>query len=193
MNYLIILISGKELEKVHYKMGGLHIKLTAMSTIGDYLQDSELPLIWVEAGLASEGEVEKVLQGKDYEGGMRLHRISYQAGWRVIKPQFYQYLQDNKRELYEDVISLSEAQMFKALSDRLNNEEFFDELIAFIDMKKMDKNFSYMWNYMDMVQKLLSFTRGERTENFTLQMNAFTRMLDDFTRYGYSYCINIKI
>ena len=179
---LILLILGKELEKVHFKMGGLHSKLNVMGAIGDYLQDSELPLIWVEAGLASEGEVEKVLQGRDFEGGMRLHRISYQAAWRVIKPQFYEYLKDSNEDLYKDVISLSEARFFKALSDRLNNEEFFNELNAFINMKKMDKNFSYIWNYLEMVQKLLSFTRGERTENFTLQMNAFTRMLDDFTR-----------
>ena len=77
---------------------------------------------------------------------MRLHRISYHAGWKVIKPQFYDYLKESNEKLYRDIISLSDDQLFKALSVCIHNEEFSKELDAFINTKKMDKNSSYMWN-----------------------------------------------
>ena len=81
-----------------------------------------------------------------------------------------------------DVTSLSESKLPVALASRLDKNDFFDVLKTFLDMKKMDKTFHFISNYLDMVQKLLSFTRGERTENFTLQMAAFVRLLDDYTR-----------
>ena len=163
-------------------MGELHSKLTAMAAIGDYIQDSELPLLWVEAAIVSEGEADKILQGRDYEGGIRTHRISFQAAWRIVMPDFLEYMNDNDKDLHKDVTSLFESKLYVALASRLDNNDFFDILKKFLDMKKMDKTFRFISNYQDMVQKLLSFTRGERTRNFTLQMAAFVRLLDDYTR-----------
>ena len=97
-------------------------------------------------------------------------------------PDFLEYMNDNDKDFHKDVTSLSESKLSVALASRLDNNDFFDILKKFLDMKKMDKTFRFISNYQDMVQKLLSFTRGERTKNFTLQMAAFVRLLDDYTR-----------
>ena len=86
-------------------MGELRLKLSAMAAIGDYILDSELPLLWVEAGIVSEGEADKMLQGRDYEGGIRTQRISFQVAWRIVMPDFLEYMNDNDKELHTDVTS----------------------------------------------------------------------------------------
>ena len=153
-----------------------------MATIGDTLQDSELPLMWVEAGCVSEGQADKILQGRDYEGGIRIHKITWQAIWKMVLPQFLEYLKENHADLQTDITTLAKDLASPPLVTRLDTKQFSNILDSFLEEKKVDKNFKFIWNYMDMVQKLLSLTRGQRTEDFTLYMNTFIRMLDDFTR-----------
>ncbi len=178
----LLVILGDDWNNVYLRMGGLHTKTNYQATVGDYLQDSELPLIWAEAGLVSEGEAEKILNGGDYEAAMQIHKITSQAAWRKVMPQFLNYLKEYHTDMHTDILSLSKDRAPTPLLRCIDSNEFFDVLDTYLEERKKDKTFKYFWNYMEMVQKMLTFTRGERTEDFALFINAFKRMLDDFTQ-----------
>ena len=51
--------------------------MTFQETIGDHMPGSELELIWIEAGITTRGIANKVMNGKDYKTGMRLHKLTW--------------------------------------------------------------------------------------------------------------------
>ncbi|XP_068200369.1 uncharacterized protein [Palaemon carinicauda] len=171
---------------VHFRLGGLHSSNIYMGTIGDHIADSELPQLWVEAGILTEGDVDKILHGRDYKAGLRTHKITWQAAWRILMPQFLEFLNKSHLDIYDDINTTSKAEdPVQPLLTRINTSEFFDVLEEFLAMKKQDKNFCFFWTYMDMVQVLLAFTRAQRLDDFKLHLNSFTRMVASFMRYDH--------
>ena len=78
---------GAEWEKVYFRLGGLHTANAFMATIGDHIAGSELPEMWVQSGINTEVSADKILHGKDFKSGMRLHKITVQAVWRILLPE----------------------------------------------------------------------------------------------------------
>ena len=70
----------------------------------------------------------------------------------------------------------------QTLLTHINTHEFFNIMDKFLSIKKKDKNFAYFLTYMDMVQVLLAFTWAQRSDDFKLHLNTFTRMLGFFLR-----------
>ena len=64
----------EEWKKIHLRLGGLHTALTHMGTAGNHVAGSELVDIWIQSGIITEGALDKILRGKDYKGGMKLHK-----------------------------------------------------------------------------------------------------------------------
>ena len=60
-----------------------------IACIGDHITGSEIPQLWIEAEILTAGEADKIIQGRDYKAGLRIHRITWQAAWRIILPQFF--------------------------------------------------------------------------------------------------------
>ena len=54
-----------------------------MSTIGDHIENAQM---WIDVGIVTEGKADKVLQGRNLKAGLRLHKITWQAAWRLIMP-----------------------------------------------------------------------------------------------------------
>ena len=175
---------GGDWDNVHFRLGGLHASNIYMAAIGDHITDSELPQIWVEAGIITEGQVDKILKGKDYKAGIRLHRITWQAVWQVIMPQFMEHVKATNGDLHTDLCTLShDADSILPLFTRVNSSEVLDALDEFLNIKRQDKNIAFLWTYMDMVQVLLTFTRAQRDDDWVLYMYTFTLMLDLFMRW----------
>ena len=85
---------GEEWDNVHFRMGGLHISTNFMSAVGDHICGSELPQLWVDSGVATEGQVDKLMKGKDYKAGLRLHKLTWQATWRLLIPEFIDFIKN---------------------------------------------------------------------------------------------------
>ena len=171
-------------KNVHFRLGGLHTSNIYMACIGDHITDSEIPLLWTQAEILTAGEADKILQGRDYKAGLRIHRITWQAAWRLIIPQFLVYLEENHKDLHTDITALSQVEnSVEPLLTRVDTLEFFNILEEFLTMKKRDKNFKFFWTYMEKVQVLLSVTGEQCANDFKLHINAFTRMLGSFLRY----------
>ena len=57
-----------------------------LKAIGDHMDESGLAEVWVESGLLGQDTVELVRAGKAYNKGMRAHRLTLQALWRIMAP-----------------------------------------------------------------------------------------------------------
>ena len=84
---------GEPWDHVHFRLGGLHSCNMAMSTIGDHIAGSEIPEMWVNAGIVTEGVANKIMMGKDFKAGLRLHKITYQASWKFLLTQLMTFIQ----------------------------------------------------------------------------------------------------
>ena len=70
--------------KLIVRLGGLHISMSFLKTIGKHMAGSGLYEAWIESGLLGEGAAELVFSGKVYSKAMRTHKITVQALWRIL-------------------------------------------------------------------------------------------------------------
>ena len=151
---------------------------------------SGLAELWNESGILGPNTIEQVLNGKAYKKGMRVHKLTWQALWRLLMPGFLSFCQEFDGKLHEDITQAS------------NNSEDPDTLITLLKGVRFQKfldafqkhravqnvNFSFWWDYMDMISILLMFTRAQREGLWDLHLQCFTCMLPYFLRYDcYNY------
>ncbi|KAG1676877.1 Selenocysteine lyase [Nymphon striatum] len=66
-------------ESLLLMMGNFHIICNMLSIIGKLFRDAGLRDLAVESGVIAEGSIDKVLDGKQYNRGVRLHKLTYEA------------------------------------------------------------------------------------------------------------------
>jgi len=93
----------------------MHTALKFMEVIGKHVQSSGLQLeAWVEGNLLGPKTAEKVMAEKSHYKGMRAHKITVQAMWRILLPQllyFYRnrwffYVRQLYRQCWERVLAM---------------------------------------------------------------------------------------
>ena len=103
------------------------------------------------------------------------------------------HLEENYPDLHNDLGTFMSTKSLTAplqtntdviplLINRLDSPEYRDAFSEFIDVKNEDKNFEFLWSYMQMIDVLLAHTRADRTDDWELHVNSFTRMLKTFMR-----------
>ncbi|CAG9823189.1 unnamed protein product [Phaedon cochleariae] len=148
-------------ERIILRMGGLHIAMNFLHTIGQHMAGSGLSEIWLESGILAEGSATKVLEGKAYAKAMRAHKLTLQALWRILYPQILAYLEDHHFEDEEELRPIFDNPEY--LRDYLQSSEVLSHITDFLKQRcEEDKNFALWWSYMDMVFILLMLTRGIR-------------------------------
>ncbi|XP_063763531.1 uncharacterized protein LOC134880508 [Eleginops maclovinus] len=170
------------------RLGGLHIAMNFLKTIGDHMAGSGLAEVWLESGLLGEGAVMLVMSGKAYNKGMRAHKLTLQALWQLLLPTFLAFAAESNKECHDEISAMAadeNPEMIPQLITYLKQEQFDSLLKDFIASKSEDVNFVFWWNYMDMVSTLLQFTRAQRDGLWELHLHSFSWMLPYFMRYDH--------
>ena len=169
------------------RLGGLHTILAFLKVIGKHINSSGLLEAWVESNVLGPKAAENVVNGKSYARGVRAHKLTLQAMWRILIPQLLDFIGDKYGTLKERIIEKSvQDHDFVGLISILESEEFTSVINAFVASKGNDINFRYWWSYMQMVQILLLFIRAQRDGVWNLHIHAFQRMLPLFMRYDHT-------
>ena len=113
------------------RLGGLHMSMNFMKAIGQQFQSSGLLELWTESDLLGEKTAAKVLAGKDYEKGMRAHKITFQAMWEILMPQFLQFLRKHNHELKEKIEDAGSKDSHDSLMSLFTTESFQDAIKIF--------------------------------------------------------------
>ena len=84
--------------QVILSLGAFHTMCMLLSVIGKRFRDAGLPDLAVESGVIAEGSIDSVLEGRQYNRGMRLHRLGYEALLRLSWKGFYSWLEHHHLE-----------------------------------------------------------------------------------------------
>ncbi|CAM1326887.1 Uncharacterised protein r2_g3585 [Pycnogonum litorale] len=76
-------------------MGNFHTICNFMSSIGKMFGDAGLRDVAVESGVIAEGSINRVLEGKQYNRAVRLHKLMYEALMRLIWKGFQVWIESN--------------------------------------------------------------------------------------------------
>ena len=171
------------------------------------MEKSGLSDVWVESGVYSECTSDNILARKSWNRAIRAHKLTLEALTHLYLTSFMQW-QDQKgktsytecSKLPRDIgASINIAQsndtknalsvLFQSLDPFLSDmQEFYSEMVT-------NATFIFWKQYMDMVEILLCFIRGEREGNWLLHISTFQEMLPfmiiydhvNYTRWGLIY------
>ena len=85
------------------RLEGLHTSVNFQKVLGQHIQDSELPTIWIESGILGPQTVERAFASKDYNKSTRVNKITLQALWQLLLTQRLVYLEENDNELKQSL------------------------------------------------------------------------------------------
>lgn len=180
-------------ERLILKMGGFHIACNYMKAIGQHMEYTGLAEMWVESGLLAEGSALKVLNGKAYAKGMRIHKLTYQALWRILLPKFLGFLETEYFEIYEKISNMpDDVILAMILYESIEIEKY---LKLFLE-KESEKNVNVsLWlTYIESVSILLMFTRSVRDGDWKLYLSCLNKMLPLMARYDhYNYVKSMTV
>ena len=168
------------------RLGGLHTAMNFMKAIGQHMQSTGLLDVWIESGLLGKKTAEHALCGKNYEKSIRAHKITSQAMWQILLPQFMEYLQQNNAELKHEIESADSEEEDNELIKTLSNQKFSEALAKFKQDDDHGPTFKLWYEYLEMVKVLLMFTRAQREGNWDLHICAFKQMLPYFHIYDHT-------
>ena len=79
-------------------MGNFHTICNFMSSIGKMFGEAGLCDIAVESGVIAEGSINKVLEVKQYNRAVRLHKLTYETLMRLVWKGFQEWLESDRSE-----------------------------------------------------------------------------------------------
>ena len=159
----------KEYEKfkpIVLRLGTFHTLGTLISVIGKRFLHAGLKDLFIEAGVVAEGYVSAVLEGRNYNRGVRVHKLAHEAFMRVALKGFYPWLDESHLEDSRQVQTCPYE--IGTLADELSKERHdevfksrvfqgFSELFAEFNVHLRNTNgpLSAFWmSYIDMIELL---------------------------------------
>ena len=187
-----------ECEMIIILLGGFHVQMNFSKVIGQHLADSGLQDILEQSGVFGKNTAENIMKGNGWNRVVRAHKLAFEGLWRVLWPQFLQWLEEHERNT-----SGNWADLANTISNHLRNGEIeeargtYQDLLLSVEkiqviLKDFDAahcnepTFAYWRQYMDLVSILLAFTRALRCGDWQLYIAAFKSMMPWFAVYDHT-------
>ena len=97
------------------RLGGLHTAVNFHRVLGQHMEDSGLCELWISSGVIGPNAAQQVMAGKAYSRASHIHKLTYQALWRLLLPGLYEYIGTEDTRLQKKLHEAAE----KALVDDL--------------------------------------------------------------------------
>ena len=171
--------------------------------------NSGLEDLLIESDVYASGTASHLLKGKQYNRGVRTHKLVSEAFFRLQWREFLSWLsKSNQAHANSEVIEAKIDALVKAVTLQEAIAEPLEELITamtplteqFNSLKTEGRESSFMfafWNeYLEMVSLMRTFIRAERSGNWSLHLNAIAGMMPYFCsmdRMNYSRWLPVYI
>lgn len=106
--------ASPEFENAVIRMGGFHIAINFLSVIGKIYAESGLEDLLVESGVYAAGSTSALLAGKQYNRGVRAHKLVVEAFFRLSWKAFEKWLLERP---IEEQPRVAKEEMFSAIND----------------------------------------------------------------------------
>ncbi len=107
-------------DKLIPRLGRLHISMNFLKVIGQHVKDCGIAEAWLDAGISGSSTIEHVMTGKAYNKGMRSHKLTFQALWRLLLPELLSFLQMKDANLRDEIEKLTKDDNIDKLTTMLN-------------------------------------------------------------------------
>lgn len=182
-----------DLNNVFVRLGGFHLLMSFMGTIGNIMAGSGLKELC--ATIYAENSVEKMMTGHSYARAVRAHTLAHLAlAGEVVKTL---NLTEREKLVVRDVLSDSNKSNILRAHE---NKEFQAIVQKFNDaLQNLEKNgpTAKLWaNYFRMVTLVKQFIQAERMGNWDLHLNTVQLMLPFFHAAGhffYAKCAHLYL
>ena len=184
-----------------------HTICNFLGIIGKRFLDAGLRDLAVESEVIAEGSVDRVLNSQQYNRGVRLHKLLYEALKRLAWKGFLDWLQRNQdaeqQRLLEDTrllfISRTQSTTQENLDSVLQNPRLallFDLFQNYLLFLRSDGgSLAQFWmSYIDMVETLLHLIRSSREGSWLLHLYAIRAVLPwcfAYDRINYSRHLSV--
>jgi hypothetical protein len=170
-------------------MGNFHVICNLLSIIGKLFRDAGLRDLAVESGVIAEGSADKVLDGKQYNRGVRLHKLVYEALMRLAWTGFLEWLEINHSrdhqkldEALRSIDGLHENTCAATLASSQNDEvckSVLDIFRVYQDELRYSRGqlASFWMMYVDLVEILLGLIRADREGDWNLHLASIRQMI----------------
>ena len=175
------------------RLGMFHTICNFQGIIGKRFRDAGLRDLAVESEVIAEGSVDRVLDGHQYNRGIRLHKLVYESlqclAWKRFPDWIEKTQPAEQRSLLDEVqplfSSLHQDTTQENLEDVLQNPQFarfFDLYQEYLSFLRSDAgSLAEFWMlYVDMVETLLHLIRASREGNWLLHLHAVRAALPWF-------------
>jgi hypothetical protein len=98
------------------RIGGFHIALNFLAVIGKKYASSGLDDLFVESGVYGSGATTALMKGKSYNRGIRAHKLSTEAFFRLIWNGFLHWYEDN----YNGEVNLEESDVLQKIKESVD-------------------------------------------------------------------------
>ncbi|KAG1650017.1 hypothetical protein GQR58_028409 [Nymphon striatum] len=187
-------------------IGNFHIICNMLSIIGKLFRDAGLRDLAVESGVIAEGSIDKVLDGKQYNRGVRLHKLTYEALMRLVWKGFLEWLENNHStdlphldETFRVVMAMHGDTCATTLESSRNKEScqrILHLLCCYLNVLKNDSgHLAAFWMiYLEMIEILLGLIRADREGDWYLHLASIKSMIPwcfamdktNYSRCGFS-------
>ena len=197
----------EQFEDMVVRMGGFHIMLNYLGTIGKMVADAGVHELLVDAGLYSDATTGSILKGKQYKRAIRAHKLLREAlgvcEWKTfVDSEFAEgEVVTNLQELASSVAkccqegSLHTKEVFGEMTQAVSLLQ--DSLAKFREKMQAQSELATFWlNYMDSVDLMLTFIRSEHSQNWDQHLSCVTEMAKYFHAYdrqNYSRWLTVYI
>ena len=176
-------------ENIQLMMGNFHVICNMLSIIGKLFGDAGLRDLAVESGVIAEGSVDKALDGKQYNRGVRLHKLTYEALMRLAWKGFIEWMEINHipdlphlDETLRLVMDLHDDSCFTTLESSRNDgscQRILHLLRCYLDILRNDSGHlaTFWMMYVDMVEILLGLIRADREGDWHLHLACIRDMI----------------
>ena len=178
-----------EFNAVILRMGAFHTICNLLAIIGKRFKDAGLRDIVVESGIIAEGSIDRVMEGRKYNRGVRLHKLIYEALLRLMWKGFFVWFKERHPE--KEMLRVQVEALIDGLHQN-TTQESFDEIlhhpswISFIGifndyvalLLSDGGDLVKFWvSYVEMVDVLLNFIWASREGDWMLHLSAVHSLL----------------
>ena len=187
-----------ECKNIILMLGGFHTQMNFAKVIGKHMADAGLKEIWVDMGTFGENTADRILTGKGWNRIIRAHKLTVEALWRVLWPQFMNWSEANGREVNIAItacarnigigIDVKNDQLIENNIQEMTSlmQGVLENLTDFDEANSHNPTYCFWRQYMNMVEILLRFTRALRTGNWELYLASIAEMIPWFIYYDHT-------
>ena len=163
--------------------------MTILAVLGKRFQDAGLRDLCIELGLIVQGSVSSVLDGKMYNGAVRVHKTIYERLLRTAWKGFIPWLEANFANQMIPITALMLQVQVEVLHDDISQETFYllmdhedDHFVEPVNLEYLrhsNGDLSAFWmTYLDMAGDiLLQMIRASSEGNWELHLVAIRKLI----------------